>query len=92
MGFVDDGHAFEQIAVAGEMVHHTLQEAMIDFVNDLQMAWQNGFEQPDRPGFQCFRKHGVIGIGEGALANARDVQAKRSAGLEWRLGISCSAL
>ena len=69
MGFVDDGHALKPFGVAGEAVHDVLQEAVIDFIDDLQMTRQHGLEQAHRPGFQRFRHQGVIGVGEGAGGN-----------------------
>ena len=56
--------ALQAFGVAGPVYVHGFEEAAIDFVDDLQMPRQQLFELGDRPGFQCFRHEGVIGVAE----------------------------
>ena len=63
---VHDGHAAQQIGVTGMVVHHVPEEALIDLVDDLQMARQEALEQRDRPGLERLRHERVVGVGEGA--------------------------
>ena len=63
---VDDGHAAQQLGIAGIAMHHIAHEAVVDFVDDLQVPRQHALEQRHRPGLQRFRHQRVVGVGEGA--------------------------
>jgi hypothetical protein len=56
----------QQFAVAGKLVHHLLQKAMVDLVDDLQVPRQQALEHRHRPGLQRFRHQRVVGIGKNA--------------------------
>jgi len=65
-GLIDQRHALPQGGIAGVVVHHVLEEAVVDLVDDLQVARQHALEQRHRPGFQRLGHQRVVGVGEGA--------------------------
>ena len=46
-----------------------VQEAVVDFVNDLQMPRQDVFKEGDRPRFQRLGHQGVIGVPQRCLGD-----------------------
>ncbi len=47
MAFIDNGDAAQQIGIPREMVIHRVQEFVVNFVNDFQMARQQAAKQID---------------------------------------------
>jgi hypothetical protein len=43
---------------------------MVDFIDDLEVAWKDPLKQHGAPGFQCLGEQRVVGVGEGFLADA----------------------
>ena len=64
--FADDGHALEQLGITWAPVRDRTQKALVDFINDQQVARQYALEQKYRPGFQSLGKQRVVGVSEGA--------------------------
>ncbi len=63
---VDEGEAAQHVHVPREVVHDFFEEAVVDLVDDLQVARQHALEQGHGPGFQRLGHEGVVGVGEGA--------------------------
>ena len=61
-GLVDDREPPRQLIVAGMTLPHVIEEATVDLVNDLEMAWQHHAEQRQRPFFERFGKQGVVRV------------------------------
>lgn len=64
LGFFDQRHSSKSIVVTGELGSNTLQEEEVDVVDDGQVSREQGFHQGDRPGLECFRKNGMVRVGE----------------------------
>ncbi len=64
---VNDRNAPQSLDIARPAVADLLQEAMIDFEDDLQVPRQNAFEQRDRPALQGFRQQCVVCVRAGLL-------------------------
>ncbi len=64
--FVDERKALQYAGVAGMTVAYFFKQAVVDFINQLQMAGQQFLHQVDAPHFQCFGHDGVVGIGKQA--------------------------
>mmetsp|Transcript_21532 Transcript_21532/g.83660 ORF Transcript_21532/g.83660 Transcript_21532/m.83660 type:complete len:662 (+) Transcript_21532:1047-3032(+) len=62
---VDQRDARGQRVVTREAQLELLEEAVVDLVNDLEMARQQLLEHPHRPGLQRLGHQGVIGVGHG---------------------------
>lgn len=43
-----------------------IEEALIDFEDDLEMARKHFMEERDAPTLECFWEEGVVGVGEGS--------------------------
>ena len=43
-----------------------IEEALIDFEDDLEMAWEYFVEEGDAPTLEGFWEEGVVGVGEGS--------------------------
>jgi len=61
---LDQGELFQQGRVAGMAQAHQLEEAGIDFIDDLQLSGQQLFEQFQIPCLQCFWQEGVVGVAD----------------------------
>ncbi len=61
-GLVDDREPPRQLIVAGMTLPHVIEEATVDLVNDLEMAWQHHAEQRQRPFLERFGKQGVVRV------------------------------
>ena len=59
----DDRHARAPLPVSGPSILDQGEKTRVDFVNDIEQARQQLFEQADPPDFQRFRQQGVVGIG-----------------------------
>lgn len=59
--------------------------AAIDFVDDLEVPWQQGLEEVDRPAFQSLRQHSVIGVGAGLSADVPCLQGGNQHSLAYNL-------
>src|SRR5690242_17978069 len=60
---IDNRHPREPLLIAGELRSDVFQEAVIDLVNDLEVARQQATKNFDWPFFQSFGKQGVVGVG-----------------------------
>ncbi len=63
--FFDDGEEGFFGIVAGPLFFDLDHEARVDFVNELEVAWEDFVEETDAPFLQRFGKEGMIGVGEG---------------------------
>jgi hypothetical protein len=61
---LDQGHPLQFARVSGEAGTDFRQETVVNFVDYLDVARQDVFEEPDRPLLQGFGKNGVVGVGE----------------------------
>lgn len=59
------------------MLKSDLHVAAIDFIDDLEVPWQQGLEEVDRPAFQSLRQHSVIGVGAGLVTDVPCLQRAR---------------
>ena len=46
-----------------------LHEFLIDFVDDLEMSWEEGLQHGHGPALECLGEQSVVGVGEGAHAD-----------------------
>ncbi len=70
---VDEGHAPQQVDVAGMARRHLFEENLVDAVDDLEMPRQHALEEVQRPSLQRLRHQRVVGVGDGALGQAPGV-------------------
>ena len=64
--FFDQAHAGNPCVVAGIAGAHVIEEAAVDFINDLQLPRQHHLEPPQGPCLERLGQERVIGVGEGA--------------------------
>ena len=76
--FIDEREPREPRVVAGKCGAHFVEEAAVDFEDDLEMPRQQRAEEIDRPFLQRLGQQRVIGVGEGrARHRPRFVPAER---------------
>ena len=66
VGFLDDAHLGQLVALHREEADRFLQEAAVDFIDDLQMSGKQLLEHREGPFFQCFRHQRVVGVAQRA--------------------------
>ena len=67
--FTDQRDPGGQSFIARTAPAHRFQEPVVDLENDLHVARQQPGHEIHRPGFKRLGQHGVVGIGEGLLAD-----------------------
>ena len=67
VGFIDDRDPRQQVVVARRHFLHHLEEVIVDFENQLQMARQDAPYHVQRPGFQRLAHLRVVGVGKHLL-------------------------
>ena len=65
LALLDDRHARQAVAVEGPANLHLPQEALVDLVDDLQVAGQQPLEQRHRPLLERLGQQRVVGVAEG---------------------------
>ena len=60
----NNGNFSQFFARFAEFCFRKFNKSAVYFINNLQMARQHMLEILDRPGFQCFRKQGMVRIGK----------------------------
>jgi hypothetical protein len=60
--FPDEGHALNALLVAGPALSDLLKEAIVNLVNDLEVARQDLLQQFDWPRLQSLRHQRVVGV------------------------------
>jgi hypothetical protein len=65
--FFDDRHACHALDLTRPAALHLVQEALVDLVDDLNVARQHALEDADGPALERFRHERVIGVTEGSL-------------------------
>ena len=59
----------QQRVVVRELALNLVQQARVDYINDLHVARQHALHQIDRPALQCLRQQGVVGVGHHRLGD-----------------------
>ena len=71
--FIDNRRPPQQSGIVRILFLQRLQEVVVDFKDDLQMARQNFAQHIDRPGLQRFAHQGVVGIREDLAADLKRI-------------------
>ena len=67
--FVDQRTMLDQSIIVWMLMAQSFKMPMIDLVDDFEVAWQQPFKHPHRPGFQRFRHQRVVGIADRLPSN-----------------------
>ena len=67
LALLDEAHARDASVIAGETGAHVVEEAAVDFVDDLELPRQHHLEPRQRPLLQRFGQQRVVRVGERAL-------------------------
>ena len=67
VALLDEGHAGDLLIVAGVLSLDSLEEVVVDKVNQFHMARQKLLQESDGPLLESLRQHGVIRVGEGVV-------------------------
>ena len=67
LALLDEAHARDPSVIAGETGAHVVEEAAVDFVDDLELPRQHRLEPRQRPLLQRFGQQRVVRVGERAL-------------------------
>lgn len=63
---LDERHSRKAVAVTGPSLLHSLEELVVDIVDDLHVSRQEVLDERDGPLLQSFGQDGVVGVAEGS--------------------------
>src|SRR5262249_25934227 len=65
----DNGHTLHARAISWPYLGDVREEAGVDFIDDLQMPWQDVLKESDRPLLQCLGQQGVVRVSQRSLGD-----------------------